>query len=328
MGLRFVLDLGSPTCVNAGLLFTLLHIENLTSLLSSFREILENLYCLSKRGVAMHSKWAAAVIEQVRTSGPATVYRRRSELEHAGPHALHATSSEQNRRNVMPNPPQRGRLMSSIQEMELRHHERRMVKHLTGTDSRKVGGMRSVRDVLLKSPTDKLKDHDMLREIVRARSSSPDERQMGADVPLRRVVKHGVDSTLLAHLEVRLAEAKKTRESSARAKGSYVMPTTNHKMGKFNPAGDAGVSDMLKMNFLSSPSTCAELVNHIRQAGDLDTFSSLYLEKQREGTFHLLQKGLVFAAETIQNSSVVALSSTQLSELEEKNVELASKLPV
>ncbi|CAL2278329.1 unnamed protein product [Prunus armeniaca] len=38
------------------LLFTLLHIANLTSLLSSLREILENLYCLSKRGVAVHPK--------------------------------------------------------------------------------------------------------------------------------------------------------------------------------------------------------------------------------------------------------------------------------
>ncbi|CAL2238621.1 unnamed protein product [Prunus armeniaca] len=44
MGWRFLLDLGCLTCVNAGLLFTLLHIANLTSLLSSLREILENLY--------------------------------------------------------------------------------------------------------------------------------------------------------------------------------------------------------------------------------------------------------------------------------------------
>ncbi|CAL8157428.1 unnamed protein product [Prunus armeniaca] len=56
MGLRFLLDLGCLTYVNAGLLFTLLHIANLTSLLSSLREILENLYCLSKREVAVHPK--------------------------------------------------------------------------------------------------------------------------------------------------------------------------------------------------------------------------------------------------------------------------------
>ncbi|CAL9018827.1 unnamed protein product [Prunus brigantina] len=34
---------------------------NLTSLLSSLRKILENLYCLSKRGVAVHPKWSKMV---------------------------------------------------------------------------------------------------------------------------------------------------------------------------------------------------------------------------------------------------------------------------
>ncbi|CAL2270959.1 unnamed protein product [Prunus armeniaca] len=56
-------------------------------------EILENLYCLSKRGVVVHPKgqlgeawlvvvmtgddwqWSAAVVEQVRTGGPAVAYR-------------------------------------------------------------------------------------------------------------------------------------------------------------------------------------------------------------------------------------------------------------
>ncbi|CAL8993584.1 unnamed protein product, partial [Prunus brigantina] len=52
----FFLHLGCPTCINARLLFTFLHIANLTSLLSSLREIFENLYCLSKRGVAVHPK--------------------------------------------------------------------------------------------------------------------------------------------------------------------------------------------------------------------------------------------------------------------------------
>ncbi|CAL2229287.1 unnamed protein product [Prunus armeniaca] len=40
---------------------SLLHIANLTSLLSSLREILENLYCLSKRGVAVHPKASRAL---------------------------------------------------------------------------------------------------------------------------------------------------------------------------------------------------------------------------------------------------------------------------
>ena len=58
--LRFLLDPGCPTCINTGLLFTLSYIANLTSLLSGLRKILENLYCLSKRGVAMHPKVSQA----------------------------------------------------------------------------------------------------------------------------------------------------------------------------------------------------------------------------------------------------------------------------
>ncbi|CAL8115587.1 unnamed protein product [Prunus armeniaca] len=43
--LRSLLDLGCPTCINTWLFFTLSHITNLTSLPSSLRKILENLYC-------------------------------------------------------------------------------------------------------------------------------------------------------------------------------------------------------------------------------------------------------------------------------------------
>ncbi|CAL2266809.1 unnamed protein product [Prunus armeniaca] len=93
IGLRFLLDLGCPTCVNAWLLFTLLHIANLTSLLSSLREILENLYCLSKRRVAVHPK-AAAVVGHVCADGPAAAYYRRPGLEHVGPRALQASSAK------------------------------------------------------------------------------------------------------------------------------------------------------------------------------------------------------------------------------------------
>ncbi|CAL8992762.1 unnamed protein product [Prunus brigantina] len=109
MGLQFLLDLGCPTYVNVGLLFTLLHIANLTSLLSNLREILENLYCLSKRGVAMHPKFAQ--------NGPAIAYCRKSGLDHAGPHALQTTSTErilmiclQNIRSVLPKPPSKGKV--------------------------------------------------------------------------------------------------------------------------------------------------------------------------------------------------------------------------
>ncbi|CAL2278272.1 unnamed protein product [Prunus armeniaca] len=122
-----------------------------------------------------------------------------------------------------------------------------------------------------------------------------------------RAIKHGVDSSSPIPLEVRLTEAKKARESFAWAKGSSTTSAADLKVDKFTLAEDAGVSDVLKTNFLSSPSTCAELVHQIRQAGDLGTFPSLSLEKQKEATFHLLQKGIVFAAETIRNSSAVAI---------------------
>ncbi|CAL9029677.1 unnamed protein product [Prunus brigantina] len=52
------------------------------------------------------------------------------------------------------------------------------------------------------------------------------------------------------------------------------MSAADPKVDKSTHAGDADVSDLLKMNFLSSPSTCAELVDQIRQAGDLGTFST------------------------------------------------------
>ncbi|CAL2229957.1 unnamed protein product [Prunus armeniaca] len=80
-------------------------------------------------------------------------------------------------------------------------------------------------------------------------------------------VKHGVDSASLTSLEVRMTVVKKRRESSARAKGSSAK---DPKVDKPSPAKDAGVSNLLKKNFLSSPSTCAQLVDQIRQAGDLD----------------------------------------------------------
>ena len=217
--------------------------------------------------------------------------------------------------------------------------------------------MRNIRDVPLKPLADEFGDRDLLCDVVRARSSSPVEKPRDADFPLRssgrlhqsksggrcarsthpsnhhdptvesQAVKRGVGSSSSVPLEVRLAEAKKARESSARGKSSSATSAADPKVDKPSPTGDAGVSDLLKTHFLSSPSACAELVDQVRQAGDLGTFSSLSLEKQREATFHLLQKGVVFAAETIRNSSsAVAPSSAQLSELEKKNAELASKL--
>ncbi|CAL2266593.1 unnamed protein product [Prunus armeniaca] len=104
------------------------------------------------------------------------------------------------------------------------------------------------------------------------------------------------------------------------------MSVADPKADKSSPAGDASVSVLVKMHFLSSSSACAELVDQIRQAGDLGTFSSLSLEKQREATLRLLQKGLVFVVKTIWKSSAVTPSSAQLNDLEKKDAELISKL--
>ncbi|CAL2239112.1 unnamed protein product [Prunus armeniaca] len=203
------------------------------------------------------------------------------------------------------------------------------VKHLVGADNKKIGGMRNIRGAPLKPLADELGDHDLLREVSKSggrcgRSTHSSNRH---DPTVEsRAVKCGVDSTLQIPLEVRLAEARKARESSARTKGPSATSAVDPKVDKSSPAGDAGVSSLLKTQFLSSPSSCAELVDQIRQAGDLGAFSSLSLEKQREATLHLLQKGVVFAAETIRNSSAVAPSSAKLSKLEKKNAELVSKL--
>ncbi|CAL2239307.1 unnamed protein product [Prunus armeniaca] len=200
------------------------------------------------------------------------------------------------------------------------------VKHLVCVDSRKVGGMRSVRGALLEPYADKLENHDLLPRTTCALSCFADGKSAHDPAVESRAVKCGGHSASLTSLEVRMATAKKMRESSAWAKGYSSASVVDPKANKSSPAGDACVSDMLKMNFLSNPSSCVELVDHIRQVDDLGTFSSLSLEKQREATFHLIQKGLVFAAETIRNSSAVAPSSAQLNELEKKNAELASQL--
>lgn len=83
--------------------------------------------------------------------------------------------------------------------------------------------------------------------------------------------------------------------------------------------------DLLKMNFLSSLSTSAKLVDHIHQASDLGTFSSLSFEKQKEADVTLLQKRVVFVVEA-PHSSNVAPSYAQLDELEKKNLTLTGKL--
>ncbi|CAL9017893.1 unnamed protein product, partial [Prunus brigantina] len=139
-------------------------------------------------------------------------------------------------------------------------------------------------------------------DVVHARSSSPVERQSDADFPLRSSVKRGVDSSPQIPLEVRLAEARKASLA------------VDPKVDKSSPAGDAGVSDLLKTHFLSSPSS----------GWRSWYFFKSFFRKTKGSNLHLLQKGVVFAAETIQNSSAVAPSSAQLSELEKKNAVLVS----
>ncbi|BBN70567.1 hypothetical protein Prudu_1504S000300, partial [Prunus dulcis] len=149
------------------------------------------------------------------------------------------------------------------------------VKHLVGADGTKVG------DIPL-------------------RSSSHLHRSKDRD----RSGRSAHDLALLNPLAMRLAEAKKVRESSAWAKGSSSASAVGPKVNKSSSVRDACVSDLLKMNFLSNPSSCAELGSDIPS----------------------IQKGLIFAVETIRNSSAVAPSSAQLSELEKKNAKLASQL--
>ncbi|CAL2277269.1 unnamed protein product [Prunus armeniaca] len=166
------------------------------------------------------------------------------------------------------------------------------VKHLVCADSKKIGCTRNPQDVPLNPPADKLGDRDLLHKMVHERSSSIVERQRDVDIPLRSLgrlhqSKDGGE----------VGAVKKVRESSVRAKGSSTISAADPKMDKSSPEGDACVSDLLKMNFLSSLSACFKLVDHIHKASDLDTFSSLSLEKQREATFHLLQKGVSSLAE-------------------------------
>ncbi|CAL2257265.1 unnamed protein product [Prunus armeniaca] len=140
MGLRFLLDLGCLTCVNAGLLFTLLHITNLTSLLSSLIEILENSYCLSKRGVVVHPKASWGKPGWLSSCQRLAVSGNRGG---AGARRWTSCSLSSQPKNVSP----------LRKKPKLPYAEKTQVgsiplssagvKHLVGADSRKVGGTRS-----------------------------------------------------------------------------------------------------------------------------------------------------------------------------------------
>lgn len=76
-----------------------------------------------------------------------------------------------------------------------------------------------------------------------------------------------------------MAAAKETRESSPWAKDSSVTSVADPKVDKSSLVRDALVSNLLKTNCLSSSSACFKLVDHIHEVGDLETVSSLSLEK-------------------------------------------------
>ncbi|CAL8130886.1 unnamed protein product [Prunus armeniaca] len=191
MGLRFLLNIRCPTCLERDL---------------------GEFDCLSKRGVAVHSKvsrarparearlvvvvigdgwqWKATVVEQVCAGGPATTYCRTSGLKHAGQHQLSEYQGEVDglpptqdverwKHNVLDfddllaeheecsaQPPRRGRLKSSLQEMELWLRGRRMLSTFVGINNKKVGGMQNTQNVPLKPTADKLRSRDLLREVV------------------------------------------------------------------------------------------------------------------------------------------------------------------
>lgn len=127
------------------------------------------------------------------------------------------------------------------------------VKYFVNANSKKIGGMRNIWDILLKSTTDKLNIYNSPCKEVCSRTSLPVEKQRAADIRHRslsrlhqsrdedrngrtaplsknrdpsaepRAIKHGADSALLPPLEARMAAAQKVRELSARAKGSSEM---------------------------------------------------------------------------------------------------------
>ncbi|VVA39347.1 PREDICTED: LOC110760952 partial [Prunus dulcis] len=70
--------------------------------------------------------------------------------------------------------------------------------------------------------------------------------------------------------EARITVAKKARESSTRAKDSSKTQTAGPKVDKCNFTKDVCVYDLIVTNFLSSPSTCIKLVDHIYQLSELE----------------------------------------------------------
>ncbi|CAL8112953.1 unnamed protein product [Prunus armeniaca] len=186
------------------------------------------------------------------------------------------------RESVLPDPPKKGRKKPRIPSAEKTQvgvvpSSSARVKHLVGADNKKIGGIRNIRDAPLKLLQISL-DTVICSDEGRTERSThlPNHHDLAVE---SRAVKHRVDLVLLTPLDVMLATAKKGRKSSTQVKSSSVMLAANPKVDKSSPVWDACVSNLLKDNFLSSPSTCAELINHIHHASDLVTFLSISLEK-------------------------------------------------
>ncbi|CAL2234948.1 unnamed protein product [Prunus armeniaca] len=205
------------------------------------------------------------------------------------------------------------------------------IKRLVSANSRKANGMQEVRDMLFKSPTVLPKTCDLpCKEAVEKQGSgrlrrSGDQTERTVPLPSHhnssagpRTIKRRADSMLQA-------ASKKAKESFARAKSPPVARTAGLGIGDNSVRGEP-VSDLLKTGFLSSPSACAKLADHVYRAADLCAFSSLPLDKQEEAAMYHLKKGMVFAVGAMQNSHDVAPSSALLDELVKKNADLTDKL--
>ncbi|CAL2239888.1 unnamed protein product [Prunus armeniaca] len=214
------------------------------------------------------------------------------------------------------------------------------VKHLLGVNSKKVGGIKNIQDILLKSSAKKLKLFNLLYKDVYSRPGSSTEKQRAVDFTHRssshlhqsrdedrigktaplsskcapsvelREVKHRADPTSLTHFKARMVMAKKAKELSAQAKSLTSARADGPKVDKPSYVGHVSMSDLLKMNFSSSSSICAKLVDHLHQANDVGPFSILSLEKQKDVVIALLQKRVIFATEAVRSSYELVILRT------------------
>ncbi|CAL8161405.1 unnamed protein product [Prunus armeniaca] len=196
-----------------------------------------------------------------------------------------------------------------------------MVKHLVGVNNKKIGGMRNIRGILLKSPVDMLKTCDMLYKEICSRPNSHAKKQRAAEIPHRsstridrnpfvepRAIKHGTDSASLTLLEARMITAKNVKRSSVRAKSHSNPRKARPKVDKPSSAGMHVYLICLRRTFCQA---------HLFTSSLLIIYIKLVI---------LTRSRVVFAVEAIWSSSSIASSSTQLDELEKKNVDLTNKL--